>query len=154
MENLTDEQKELIKSWVENGADLNEIQSRIQEEFAVCLTFLDTRFLVSDLGVVLKPTKEQENEQESDRVPADSSLLGGESMGGGRVQVSVNQTQQPGTIASGRVTFSDGKMGNWYFDQMGRLGLDPDEAGYRPSEKDILDFQEELQNVAAKLGMV
>ena len=54
---------------------------------------------------------------------------------------------RPGLMVSGRVTFPDGQGGGWYVDEMGRLGIDPDTAGYRPSEPDLVAFQQELQTV-------
>jgi hypothetical protein len=55
-------------------------------------------------------------------------------------------------VASGKVTFSDGKRAEWYLDQMGRLGLAPMEKGYRPSQTDLVSFQTELQTELARLG--
>jgi hypothetical protein len=51
-------------------------------------------------------------------------------------------------LASGKVTFSDGETADWMLDQTGRLGLNPTNPGYRPSESDIMAFQQELQRVA------
>ena len=42
---LNEEQKSAVKGWVEAGAELGEIQSRLKEEFDLSLTYLDTRFL-------------------------------------------------------------------------------------------------------------
>jgi hypothetical protein len=55
-------------------------------------------------------------------------------------------------MISGKVTFSDGQKAEWYLDQMGRLGLNPDQVGYRPSEQDVLAFQVELQRLARSQG--
>jgi hypothetical protein len=68
------------------------------------------------------------------------------------VKVSVDQITRAGAVVSGKVTFSDGKSADWYLDQAGRLGLAPQQAGYKPSQPDLLDFQEELQGQLAKLG--
>jgi hypothetical protein len=68
------------------------------------------------------------------------------------VSVSVDQVARPGAIVSGRVKFSDGKGAGWLIDQMGRPGLVPDEAGYRPSQEDIAEFQTALQEELARLG--
>jgi hypothetical protein len=37
-------------------------------------------------------------------------------------------------------------------DQMGRLSLNPSKIGYRPTEKDVLAFQMELQRLARSQG--
>ncbi len=59
---------------------------------------------------------------------------------------------KPGTMISGKVTFSDGENAAWYMDQTGRLGLDPSTIGYRPTERDVLAFQVELQRLARTQG--
>ena len=53
----------------------------------------------------------------------------------------------------GKVTFSDGKTVAWYIDQLGRLGLNPDEEGYSPAQEDLAVFQNELRNVLSKQGL-
>jgi hypothetical protein len=53
---------------------------------------------------------------------------------------------------SGKVTFSDGKRAAWYLDQMGRLGVSPEEQGYRPPAGDVEEFQTQLDRELQKLG--
>jgi hypothetical protein len=71
---------------------------------------------------------------------------------GGKVSLSVDTLARPGTIVSGKVTFSDGKSAAWYLDQMGRLGVSPEEQGYRPPAGDVEDFQTQLDRELQKLG--
>jgi hypothetical protein len=66
--------------------------------------------------------------------------------------VTVDQIARPGALVSGKVTFSDGNSAEWYLDQMGRLGLSPQQQGYRPSQTDLMTFQTELQNQLAQMG--
>ncbi|KAF0171418.1 MAG: hypothetical protein FD161_4329, partial [Limisphaerales bacterium] len=70
----------------------------------------------------------------------------------GGVKLSVDTLARPGTVVSGKVTFSDGQTADWYLDQMGRPGLVPAQKGYRPSQMDIMEFQELLQMELQKLG--
>ena len=53
----------------------------------------------------------------------------------GDVDVVVDSLAQPHAMVSGKVTFSDGKRATWYVDQMGRLGLDPEEEGLSPQPR-------------------
>src|SRR6185369_12921220 len=69
------------------------------------------------------------------------------------VSVSVDQLTRAGAVVSGKVTFSDGKKADWYIDQTGRLGLAPQEAGYRPAPGDVQQFQIALEAELSKLGM-
>ena len=50
-------------------------------------------------------------------------------------------------MVSGRVTFSDGEKAMWWIESTGRPGLDPETAGYRPTEEDLMSFQMELRRV-------
>ena len=177
---LNDEQKATLSAWVADGADLGEIQSRLMGEFELNLTYLDTRFLLGDLGLDLVSDSEGEEEQIED-TPADTESAAPpatpptpsdgdeDSPAGipvedtppspdsppppaGDVSVTVDSLTQPGSVVSGKVTFSDGVKADWYLDQTGRLGLDPSQEGYQPTQEDIAVFQTELQNVLRQKG--
>ena len=64
----------------------------------------------------------------------------------------MDQLTRPGSIVSGKVTFSDGQKADWYLDQTGRLGVMPKQQGYKPSPADVQQFQVALQQEIAKLG--
>ena len=67
--------------------------------------------------------------------------------------VTIDALMLPGTIASGDVTFSDGKAGKWYLDQMGRLGIGNLPEGYRPSPTDAALFQQQLMGLLQAKGL-
>ena len=138
---LNDEQKTALSAWVADGADLGEIQNRLKEEFELNLTYLDTRFLLGDLGLEL--ISEIEDTPPAPDAPTPPA---------GNISVTVDSLTQPGSVVSGKVTFSDGVKADWYLDQMGRLGLDPSQEGHQPSQDDIAVFQVELQNVLRQQG--
>jgi len=50
-------------------------------------------------------------------------------------------------VISGKVTYSDGKIPSWYFDQMGQLGLNPEEEGYTLTLEVVAVFQVELRDL-------
>ena len=158
---LTDEQKATVSGWIEAGAGLPEVQKRLREEFQISLTYLDTRFLVDDLRITIKdPEPDPEPVAETEDLPPPLPVEGEDATAlppplpgaGGRVQVTIDQLMKPGTMVSGKVTFSDGEKAEWYLDQAGRLGLNPDKIGYRPAETDVLAFQVELQRLARSQG--
>ena len=161
---LTEDQIAIVKSWIESGEDLGTIQKNIHENFDLNLTFLETRFLLSDLKLEFAE-EEEEEEEENEEIPApvtdqeqdavnDNSENPSEEQEGGSssVSVSVDSIAQPQCIISGKVTFSDGKAASWHFDQMSQLGLKPDEEGYTPSQEDVAVFQVELRKVLATQG--
>lgn len=168
--NLTDAQKQQVSQWLDQGLKVAEVQKKISAELGVSMTYMEVRFLLDDLR--LKP-----KDPEPPKQPAPSSPIASASgaapaaqpaaptgsgpgailpeevpAGGCAVQLSVDALARPGTVVSGKVTFSDGQKAEWYLDQMGRPGLVPAQKGYRPSQGDIMEFQELLQMELQKMG--
>lgn len=161
--NLDESQRQQVRGWIEQGLQPAEIQKRLADEFGVRLTYMEVRFLLDDLQVQIK-----------DKEPAPTPTLPvGQSVGADRskgsspgettegaegeawnhgVSVTVDQVMRAGALVSGKVTFSDGKKADWHLDQMGRLGLAPQEPGYRPTQQDLHGFQAELQSVLGRMG--
>ena len=144
---LTDDQKAAISKWIEEGANLSEIQKRLKEDFQISLTYLDTRLLADDLKLSIK---EPERPPDPKPLPPPEPETPAPS---GKVSVAIDQITRPGAMVSGRVTFSDGQKSEWYLDQTGRLGLNPSTPGYRPSQQDVMDFQVELEKLARSQGL-
>jgi hypothetical protein len=156
---LTDEQKQKVAIWIEDGMKLSDIQNRLAEEFDVRLTYMDTRLLVDDLKLMPKDAPQPVEPKPLDTptpAPAPASPLAPDATppvpGNARVSLSVDTLARPGTIVSGSVTFSDGKKAAWYLDQTGRLGVVPEVQGYRPPAGDVEEFQALLDRELAKMG--
>ena len=134
---LSDDQKKQIAQWAEAGAQLPEIQKSLEEEFKIQITYMDTRFLVLDLGIELvkEVVVEEPVVAEVVKVPT------------GFVDASVDEIERPGALKSGAVTFSDGEKALWIIDQEGRLSLDPETAGYEADEEDLIKFQDKLRDL-------
>src|SRR5476649_2286789 len=153
--NLTEEQRQRVSAWISEGAKLSEIQKRLLE-LGIKLTYMEVRFLVDDLKLtprdpeppkVVAPPAAAPTTLTAEENPAPPGTLPASA-----VSVSVDQLTKPGTMISGKVTFSDGQQADWYLDQTGRLGVVPKVAGYKPSAADVKDFQLVLQQEVAKLG--
>jgi hypothetical protein len=153
--NLTEEQRQRVTAWILQGAKLSEVQTRINQEFGLKLTYMETRFLVDDLKLTPKdpeppkvapPAPETKKPVEEKKSPADAPGIGG-------VSVTVDQIARPGAVVSGKVTFSDGQKAEWYLDQTGRLGVIPAQQGYKPPAADVQQFQLALQDELQKMGM-
>lgn len=140
---LTPEQKDALKQWAAEGATMSDLQRHLKEDFGHTLTYMDTRFLILDLGIELletpKPVKKEEDIPA--RVPT------------GSVTTTMDSLTLPGALVSGKVVFSDGETGVWMLDQTGRPGLDPDTEGYRPTPEDIKEFQVQLRDLIQKSGL-
>ncbi len=143
---LTDAQKAKIGEWVSEGLSLGEIQTRIQSEFEVSMTYMDVRFLVDDLNLALKDKPKEEAVEDVTKAPTEGNPQDG-------VTVEVDKLVRPGAIVSGSVTFSDGVTAQWSLDQMGRLGLTGTPEDYQPGPEDVQEFQMALQEELQKKGM-
>ncbi len=170
---LDENQKKTVAGWVEEGLDLSAIQSRLESEMDIRMTYMDVRFLVGDLELTPKDEEpepepeETESEEEAAATPADGPTpenpfpapenpmgeasptaedpLADDAGNGGEVSVTVSPVTQPGMMASGSVTFSDGIKCEWHVDQYGRPALVPPSDGYRPPEADMAKFGQKLQ---------
>lgn len=158
--NLSEEQRQRVSAWILEGAKLSEIQNRLMSEFKLKLTYMEVRFLVDDLKLTPKdpeppkvvtppvpPAAASSTKLTAEKTPAPEGTLPASG-----VNVSVDQIAKPGTIVSGKVTFSDGQKADWYLDQTGRLGVVPAQPGYKPSAADVQEFQIALQQEVAKLA--
>ena len=147
---LTDEHKKTVASWIADGASLSDVQKRLKDEFQITMTYMDVRFLVDDLKLQIK--EEEPNQSEAVERLAAAKQEGEMQREGappkGGVSVTMDRITKPHALASGKVTFSDSETAEWMLDQTGRLGLVPATQGYRPSQADVLAFQDELQRVA------
>ncbi|MCX8495384.1 MAG: hypothetical protein ORN51_04290 [Akkermansiaceae bacterium] len=140
---LTPDQKDALKKWAAEGATMSDLQRHLKDDFGHTLTYMDTRFLILDLGIELvEPTKPEEKKEEK---PAPIPT--------GVVATTMDSLTLPGALVSGKVSFSDGETAVWMLDQNGRPGLDPDTAGYRPSPEDIQEFQKQLRELIQKSGL-
>ena len=162
---LTDEQKLKIAAWIEEGAKPADVQARLEKEFDIRLTYMEVRFLIDDLKVMPKDPVPAEPVPAAEVAPdaappaetpapvapvAPDEVL--PPVGGGKVNIKVDELVRPGAMISGKATFSDGKTAEWYLDQYGRLGMVPPEPGYRPPDADVAEFQASLEKELMKLG--
>ncbi len=147
---LTDAQKELARQWIAEGMGLSDFQKRLESEFGIRLTYMEVRMLVGDLQVVPKdpepPAAATPEPEAAAPAPPTGPAPGG-------VSLTVDTVTQPGTVISGKVTFSDGQRASWYVDQYGRPGLAPETPGYRPQREDIQEFQVALDRELTRMGM-
>jgi hypothetical protein len=148
--NLNEEQKKQVSGWIAEGLKLSDIQKRLEKEFGLRLTYLETRLLIDELKLVPKDVERPAQPKELSAQAAKGQKEPPPTEGG--VSVKVDSVTRPGAVVSGKVTFSDGNSADWYLDQMGRLGLVPGQQGYRPSPTDLQSFQEQLQQELQSLG--
>jgi hypothetical protein len=100
---------------------------------------MDTRLLILDLGIELLVPKETD--------PSPKIAVETEIFATGQTTLSVDAVTLPGAIISGKVIFASGQKGFWALDQSGRPSLDLDDSEYRPTQEEIIDFQQQLRAV-------
>ncbi|MFO7870551.1 MAG: hypothetical protein R6V03_03865 [Kiritimatiellia bacterium] len=149
---LTEQQKQSVKQWVEEGCGLSEIQRRLGDNFNVSATYMDVRFLILDMGLEIHDETERRQPTAGEEAEAPVADVGGGPQAGG-VSVEVDVVTKPGSLVSGTVTFSDGVSAAWSVDQMGRLTLEARQAGYKPSAEDLQVFQRELKSALERKGL-
>ena len=147
---LTDEQKTKVAAWIEEGLKPSDVQSRLESEFGLRVTYMDVRFLIDDLKLMPKDPAPPEPPKAEDPVP---EPLAEPPPAAGGVVVRVDSLTKPGATVSGKVIFTDGQTAEWYLDQMGRLGMVPPSPGYRPPDNDVAEFQTALEQELVKLGL-
>ena len=169
--NLTQEQQDAVKRWAAEGGSLSEIQSRLAEEFGIRLSYMDTRFLVIDLQAQLQDKPEPKAAEPKPAAPEggvdgeDDGAFEDEAGGAdaaddpnaspdapGDVSVEISPLARPGFALTGTVVFSDGVQADWGLTNDGRFALDPEEAGYRPSNEDLRQFQIKLRDALSARG--
>ena len=162
--NLDEAQRQKVTEWIGQGLKLSEIQNRLASELGLRLTYMEVRMLVDDLKLTPKDVEPPRPESPlvqaggpapaagAPRAPGPPSPAPAPGAAPGGVSISVDQLARPGAVVSGKVTFSDGKQADWYFDQAGRLGLSPQETGYRPSAADLQQFQMALESELSRMG--
>jgi hypothetical protein len=140
---LSADQVAALHQWAAEGASLSDFQRRLKDDFGFTVTYMDTRFLILDLGIELieEPKEEPKPEEKAAPIPS------------GQVTVTMDTLTLPGALVSGKVTFSDGEKAIWMLDQTGRPGLDPDTPGYRPTQPDLVEFQQQLRALIQKSGL-
>jgi len=160
--NLDQAQRNKVVEWIAQGLKLSDIQNRLISEFGLRVTYMEVRFLVDDLKLTPKDPEPVKPTESALTAPAGAAPAAAKATSPiaapaaakpGGVVVSVDQITRPGSVVSGKVTFSDGNIADWYLDQMGRLGLAPQKQGYRPPAADVQQFQTVLDAELSRIGM-
>jgi len=167
--NLDDAQRSKVTEWIAQGLKLSEIQTRLASELGLRMTYMEVRLLVDDLKLTPKdtePPKPVAPILSSSVAPAPGGVQppaqpaahpapapAPPAPGPGKVTVSVDQLARPGAVVSGKVTFSDGNTAAWQLNELGQLGIAPQQPGYRPPAYDVEQFQAALEAELRKLGL-
>lgn len=142
---LTDEQVAQVRAWAAEGVDLNGIQKRLATECGVHMTYMDVRFLLLDYGIEIATAPEAKPAPAPEAAALAAQPDAAPAPAGGKVSVTLDELQLPGTLISGKVSFPSGGKGSWFIDQAGRLGWS-DLTG-KPTQYEMQDFQTQLMQM-------
>ena len=152
--NLDETKIKQVAAWIDEGLKIADIQKRMEAQWGLRQTYLEVRLLVDDLKLTPKDPAPPPPPPPSAAAPAAKAadVLPPREAPAGKVRITLDQITRADAMVSGKVKFSDGKSGDWYLDQMGRLTLASAEKGYRPSAADLQEFQVALQRELERLG--
>lgn len=157
--------KSFIAEGVAQGLSLSKIQDALAEK-GTHVTYMEIRLLASEIETselekLNKPKPKQEKpapaqtpaeekagleeDDNEDLMPPEDSAGDAAPAQAGKTTVELSPIAKPGTVANGSVKFGSGVTADWYLDQTGRLGLTNNTG--KPTETDIMEFQEELQKL-------
>ena len=150
----TAERDALIGKLLAEGHGLSEVQKVLETEHDYKITYMELRLIASDLEVNWKKLDEAKNPKKDEDEEDDTAALADEPAAGpGETVVTVSKLVRPGAIFSGDVIFKSGIKAEWYLDQMGRLGLNPENEDDKPDEEDLMEFQQKLQEELQSRGL-
>ncbi len=143
--------KRFMRGQIEAGVKLSDVQKLVNEQFGTAYTFMDIRILASELDDIDWSAGDPKPKTEPEKESGDSADGGNNSQqtqekGNGKTVVEISKLARPGIALSGSVKFSGGNTAEWYVDQYGRVGFENVNGG-KPSEKDMQEFQAELQKM-------
>jgi hypothetical protein len=159
-----EERKPIVKELLAKGLTLSQIQDYFHKEKNDPIKYMDLRLLLSEMPDAKLPEKEVLKTVLPPAAPA--AATGGKftpnatgaavaSAGpetGGKLSISVDQVPAPGSMLSGYARFSSGAKSQWFLDEMGRLGLEPELGSGKPTEKDMQEFSMELRRMLQQTG--
>lgn len=160
--NLDETQTKRVREWIDQGLKVAEIQTLLDKELGLRLTYMEARLLLDDLKLRPKdPPPAAKPPPSNLAAPSMPEAKGAAPAAvqpatppkpGGGVSVSVDDIARPGALVSGKVTFRDGQAADWQLDQYGRLAVVPKKQGYKPAQAEVVEFQTELDSVLSRLG--
>ncbi len=148
---FSEEQIARLQAWADEGDNLSGIQKKLATDMGVKVTYLELRFLIDDLGIKLKEEEKPEPPKEDEDAGGQPDADGGSPTGDG-VVVEISALQRPGSMINGTAKFAGGEQMEWWVDQMGQLGIDPKNPGFRPTAEQMRSFQMELQRAVRGSG--
>ncbi len=137
---------QFIVAKLNEGCSLGDIQKQLEEEYDLSMTYMNLRILAAELEGV-DWSRQPDTGFKSKPVSQDGLLGTDAEDHAGGTKVTVSKLARPGAAMSGSVQFASGAKAEWLLGSDGRIGLQPEPGSDKPTEKDLQEFQVELQKV-------
>jgi len=143
-----EERKPIIRNLLQQGQSLSQILDFLHKEKSDPITYMELRLLLSEMPDAKLPEKEMPKTTLPPPV-ATPPAAGKEqpAPAAGKLSISVDQMPAPGAMLSGYARFSSGAKAQWFVDEVGRLGLEPELGSGKPTQKDMQEFSAELRRM-------
>lgn len=162
------------------GMSLSDLQQLLSSKYGIKITYLELRLLASTLKVnwskLDKPKPKpqptinckQKNDDLNDaddedattelddddnNIDNDDKNDKDEGAGDGTTTVTIDDDPEPGYAFTGNVKFASGIACRWMMGRNGELGLGLDKDSKQPTQDDIRDFQDKLQEAVREKSM-
>ena len=174
MEITESQRNQFIQKCLEEGMSLSQVQDQLAQQFQLHVTYMELRLLTAELQVNWEKQDARAMAARAARTPAAAqqpppppgapppppdapggrapppatpppAADGADHTPRGTTTVEISKVVRPGASLSGTVKFGSGASGEWYVDAYGRLGFNADEGSSQPDQRDIQEFQAELQ---------
>ncbi len=145
-----EERKPIVKELLAKGLTLSQIQDYFHKEKNDPIKYMDLRLLLSEMPDAKLPEKELLKTVLPPAAPA--AAAGGKFAPNVTGPAAASAGPETGSMLSGYARFSSGAKSQWFLDEMGRLGLDPELGSSKPTEKDMQEFSTELRRMLQQTG--
>ncbi len=150
-----EERNQIVQEKLNQGYSLGDVQRLLADEYDEVVTYMDLKLIATELDIdweQQEPAQPETPPEDAEAAVAAAGEEHGPEAAPGTTQVTMSKVVRPGAAMSGNVVFKSGAKAEWYVDQFGRLGLNPESDSDKPTEEDLREFQEELQRQLSGSG--
>ena len=145
---MTNEERQaIVRQLLKDGRTLSQIQDFLRQEKGDNITYMELRILLSEMPDAKLPEKEFSKPVLPPTPSPAAGTADAPAAPAGKLSISMDQLPAPGAMLSGYARFSSGAKAQWFLDETGRLGLEPELGSGKPTAADMQEFSTELRRM-------
>ena len=145
---MTNEERQaIVRQLLKDGRTLSQIQDFLRHEKGDNITYMELRILLSEMPDAKLPEKEFSKPVLPPTPSPAAGTADAPAAPAGKLSISMDQLPAPGAMLSGYARFSSGAKAQWFLDETGRLGLEPELGSGKPTAADMQEFSTELRRM-------